>query len=186
MKNKNSGHNQNKSLMNLNENTNGLIENYHFGTVMDAFPRSEMYVQLFKKVYRDGPYDLVLMDYSSFANYYNEVQTYTFTDTYPVPVAHFRIMVFPMDNYNRKKERGFMNPSNFTPFSSAPPTISYEVELPPGAVVRLDVLSDNFVLGTKRLHNGSDFYEIKTGSFSTYISPVEFDTLRYIILNPGA
>jgi len=172
--------------MNLNENTNVLIENYPFGTVMDAFPRSEMYVQLFKKVYRDGPYDLVLMDYSRFSNYYNEVQTFTYTDSFTAPVAHFRIMIFPMDNYNRKKERVFMNPSNFTPSSSTPPTISYEVELPPGAAVRLDVLSDNFVLGTKKLYNSSDFYEIKTGSFSTYIYPVEFDTLRYIILDPGA
>ncbi|MEB4819644.1 hypothetical protein [Bacillus thuringiensis] len=186
MKNKNSNHNQNKSLMNLNKNTNVSIENYHFGTVMDAFPRSEMYVQLFKKVDRNGPYDLVLMDYSRFSNYYNAVQTYTFTDTYPAPVAYFRIMVFPMDNYNRKKERVFMNPSNFTPSSSAPPTISYEVELPPGAQVRLDVLSDNYVLDAKTLSNGNEFPEIKTGSFTTYIYPVEFDTLRYRILNPGA
>ncbi|WP_242321817.1 hypothetical protein [Bacillus cereus group sp. BfR-BA-01354] len=184
MRKKSLKHNQNKPLMNLNENTNSSIKNFLFTTSIDIFPRSYMYVQLFTNPYRNDPEVngyFLLMDSQIYSNYSGNIKPETVERLVRAPVDHVRITLFPIDYYH-KKERDFITLSNPSPSPSANPNIiSYKVELPAGGtVVRLDMLAGEVLLGTKIVVNeGAVFNRIIEGSISSYYEP---DTFRYRVL----
>ncbi|WP_242321818.1 hypothetical protein [Bacillus cereus group sp. BfR-BA-01354] len=184
MRKKSLKHNQNKPLMNLNENTNSSIKNFLFTTSIDIFPRSDMYIQLYNNNYRNDPEHepvFVLIESRMYSNHALYLRPNTVEWLIPAPVDHVRIMLMPIDqNYYPKKEREFITLSNPSPSSSNFPDISYEVEVPPAAVVRLDVLSGGLVLGTKLgVNTDSIFNKIIEGSISNYYEP---DTFQCIFL----